>query len=86
MTSIFKDEKQGVTYGFRHLRENDLLLLTKTQAFLIESYLEFFNNYLTRAKFAEDRGIHETTAMSLLALGKAEHDKFVQMINEQKAA
>lgn len=42
-----------------------------TRNYLIEQYLDFLNNYLTPAVFAEHRGMTEAQGQALIDLGKA---------------
>lgn len=37
-------------------------------------YLDWLNNYLTVAKFAEDYGLHIEEAIKLIEVGKSCHD------------
>jgi len=41
-----------------------------TRQFLIDEYLDFKNNYLTPAIFAEHRGIDEEQAKALIDIGR----------------
>lgn len=41
---------------------------------LIEAYLDWFNNYLTVALFAEHNGLTENQAMKFIELGKELHE------------
>jgi hypothetical protein len=41
-----------------------------TREFLINEYLDFKNNYLTPALFAEHRGMTEKQGLDLINLGK----------------
>lgn len=45
-----------------------------TREKLQAEYLEFVNDYLTVAKFAEHRGLTETEAKMLIELGKSCHE------------
>lgn len=38
-------------------------------------YLDYLNNYLTVERFAEDNGISETDAKTIIRLGKKYHNK-----------
>ena len=50
-----------------------------TNKVLIEDYLDYFNNYLTIAKYAEHRGLTLEQAQDLILLGKNAHEKqFIQ--------
>jgi len=50
-----------------------------TNKVLIEDYLDYFNNYLTIAKYAEDRGLTLEQGQDLVLLGKNAHEKqFIQ--------
>lgn len=50
-----------------------------TNKMLIEDYLDYFNNYLTIAKYAEDRGLTLEQGQDLVLLGKYAHEKqFIQ--------
>lgn len=40
---------------------------------LINAYLEYVNNYLTVAKFAEHNGLTEAQAVTIIAIGKELH-------------
>jgi len=42
-----------------------------TRDFLISEYLDFWNNYLTPAVFAEHRGMTEAQGQILIDLGRA---------------
>lgn len=42
-----------------------------TREFLISEYLDFWNNYLTPAVFAEHRGMTEAQGQALIDLGKS---------------
>ena len=41
-----------------------------TRDWLIELYLDYVNNYLSVAKFAEHRGLHEQEAYALLRVAE----------------
>ena len=41
-----------------------------TRAWLHEFYLDYVNNYISVAKFAEHRGLHEQEAYALLRLAE----------------
>lgn len=41
---------------------------------LVAYYLDFVNNYLTVAKFAEHNGLTENQAMKVIELGKELHE------------
>ena len=41
-----------------------------TRQQLIDAYIEFLNNYLTYAKYAEDHGLTEKQAHDLLSIGR----------------
>ncbi len=41
-----------------------------TRKFLIDEYLDFWNSYLTPAKFAEHRGMTEAQGQILINLGR----------------
>lgn len=46
---------------------------------LIDDYLDYFNNYLTIAKYAEHRGLTLEQGQTLVAMGKALHEnQFIQ--------
>lgn len=40
---------------------------------LVNAYLEYINNYLTVAKFAEHNGLTEDQAVIIIAIGKELH-------------
>jgi len=46
-----------------------------TAKLLIDDYLDYFNNYLTIAKYAEDRGLTLEQGQDLVLLGKCLHEK-----------
>ena len=46
-----------------------------TNKMLIDDYLDYFNNYLTIAKYAEHRGLTLEQAQDLVLLGKYSHQK-----------
>ena len=46
-----------------------------TAKLLIEDYLDYFNNYLTIAKYAEHRGLTLEQAQDLISIGKYSHQK-----------
>ena len=48
---------------------------TKTEQLLINYYLEYVNDYLTVAKFAEHNGLNEHEAFILISLGKEIHER-----------
>lgn len=45
----------------------------KIKQVLIDQYLDYFNNYLTIAKYAEDNGLTIQQAQTLISLGKQLH-------------
>ena len=45
---------------------------------LQRAYLEYFNDFLSMAAFAEHRGISEDDAVKLVAAGKLAHETIVQ--------
>lgn len=46
-------------------------------------FLDWFNNYFTLTRFAEDNGIPETTASTLIELGYELHEKYVIDVNTE---
>ena len=46
-----------------------------TAKMLMDDYLDYFNNYLTIAKYAEDRGLTLEQGQDLVLLGKYLHEK-----------
>lgn len=46
-----------------------------TAQLLMEDYLDYFNNYLTIAKYAKDRGLTLEQGQDLVLLGKSLHEK-----------
>jgi hypothetical protein len=46
-----------------------------TAKMIMEDYLDYFNNYLTIAKYAQDRGLTLEEGQDLVLLGKALHEK-----------
>ena len=46
-----------------------------TNQTLIDEYLDYFNNYLTVAKFAEDRGLTLEQGQDLVLLAKCSYQK-----------
>lgn len=53
-----------------------MLTMNKT---LNEFYLDYYNNYLTVSKFAEDNGISKECAMKLLEILKEERNKQINI-------
>lgn len=49
---------------------------------LIDLYLDFVNNYLTVAKFAEHNELDIKDANEILILGKKYHERYVEMIKK----
>ena len=45
----------------------------KVKQALIDQYIDFFNNYLTIAKYAEDNGMSVQQAQTVISLGKQLH-------------
>jgi hypothetical protein len=58
----------------------------KASQFAINFYLDYFNNYLTVNKFAEDNNISEIFARQLIAEGMRLHDEKVKGANENMIA
>ena len=46
----------------------------KLKQVLIDQYLDYFNNYLTIAKYAEDNDLALDQAQIVISLGKALHE------------
>ena len=49
---------------------------------LINYFFEYFNDYLTVEKFAEDKGISITDAKTIIRLGKKYHNELCKLHNE----
>jgi aromatic ring hydroxylase len=47
----------------------------KVKQVLIDQYLDYFNNYLTIAKYAEDNDLALHQAQTVVSLGKQLHEK-----------
>lgn len=41
-------------------------------------FLDYFNNYLSVAKFAEDNDINELAALTIITAGKELHEQYVK--------
>lgn len=52
----------------------------KVKQVLIDQFLDYFNNYLTIAKYAEDNDLTLQQAQTVISLGKVLHEK--QFIEE----
>ena len=52
--------------------------MTTLNAMLRAKYLEYVNDYLTVAKFAEDNGLHPTEARRCMSMGKHMHETYVE--------
>lgn len=44
-----------------------------------EFFLDYTNNYLTIERFAEDKGISETDAKTIIRLGKKYHNELCKL-------
>lgn len=42
-------------------------------------YLDYLNNYLTVEKFAEDNGISESEALTIIGLGRKYHNELCKL-------
>ena len=42
-------------------------------------FLDYFNNYLSVAKFAEHNEISEAVALTIITTGKEYHEQYVQL-------
>ena len=47
----------------------------KVKQVLIDQFLDYFNNYLTIAKYAEDNDLTLQQAQTVISLGKVLHEK-----------
>jgi len=47
----------------------------KVKQVLIEQFLDYFNNYLTISKYAEDNDLELHQAQTVISLGRALHEK-----------
>ena len=43
---------------------------------LIEFYLDYFNNYLTVSKIAQDYGLSESVALLLIDAGRIQYEEY----------
>lgn len=51
---------------------------------LIDFYLDFFNNYLTIAKFSESNGLGEGMTLDLLEIGRKLHEENAERLKTIK--
>jgi len=58
--------------------------LEKSEKFFIDNFLDYFNNYLTVAKFAEDRGITIEKANQIIRIGNHMHEKKINDLKRGK--
>jgi len=50
--------------------------------FLREMFLDYFNNYITVAKFAEHNEISTKQASALIEIGKELHEEYVKLMKK----
>jgi hypothetical protein len=62
-------------------------LLEREYLFKLQAvYLDYFNNYLTVEKFANDKGWSIEQAQKAIELGKEASEKLLNYINQDEAA
>jgi len=54
--------------------------MKNSNQFLREMFLDYFNNYLSVAKFAEHNEISMTMATLLVEMGRELHEEYVQLL------
>lgn len=52
--------------------------------YLIKTFLDYFNNYLSISKFAEHNEINEETAKLIIEAGRIEHERNVKFLKAMK--
>lgn len=57
---------------------------TNVNGYLRAMFLDYFNNYLTVAKFAEHNEISEEQANQLIEMGRVLHEQHVQLLKGNK--
>ena len=59
----------------------ETLNMTANKYFRV-AYLDFFNNYLTIAKYAEDNGISTADATNLVDAGRKYHEQHLKLCRQ----
>jgi len=57
--------------------------MNETKTFLANFFLDFFNNYLTMEKFANDKGLTQFEAQRLINIGRKYHNQNAEKLKKQ---